>query len=358
MARNEEKAFTLFNKWQTFKQDFHASRANRRPFLASECDSLQDAEKFRREIVSNLSKNVSAIKNPSLGEHRIRELNDEINKQMKQKYYWELRIRELGGNVGMGKHYYDEGKELPGAPGYRYYGAAKDLPGIKELFEAAEHEETQIQQRKQRKRSRKELSRNITPEYYGIESDQEDNGDRMIEEENVDQQQNNNNNNNDNEEINQQVGSNSSHDSITEKQPAHSHKKSNKSQPSLRELEKQKEREYLRGIPREIPSIESDEEFEQLQQLDQIAQRQWGLVPSTIDTSTVMNNSNNSNSEIETVALSNSNSNFQENENATTATGSTTAASTSATIVATTNVSTTKKLEYSKQNLLSRLEIL
>ena len=33
----------------------------------------------------------------SLGEHRIRELNDEINKQMRQKNYWEKRIRELGG---------------------------------------------------------------------------------------------------------------------------------------------------------------------------------------------------------------------------------------------------------------------
>jgi hypothetical protein len=33
----------------------------------------------------------------SLGEHRIRELNDEINKQMRQKHYWEIRIRELGG---------------------------------------------------------------------------------------------------------------------------------------------------------------------------------------------------------------------------------------------------------------------
>jgi hypothetical protein len=27
MARNEEKALTLFNKWHTFKKDFHASTA-------------------------------------------------------------------------------------------------------------------------------------------------------------------------------------------------------------------------------------------------------------------------------------------------------------------------------------------
>ncbi len=84
----------------------------------------------------------------SLGEHRIRELNDEINKHMRQKHYWEIRIRELGGGDyknTMGS--YDiEGVELPGAANYKYYGAAKDLPGVRELF--AEFEE-RLQQKRQ-----------------------------------------------------------------------------------------------------------------------------------------------------------------------------------------------------------------
>ena len=33
----------------------------------------------------------------SLDEYRIRELNDEINKLMREKSHWENRIRELGG---------------------------------------------------------------------------------------------------------------------------------------------------------------------------------------------------------------------------------------------------------------------
>ena len=32
----------------------------------------------------------------NLGEHRIREINDEINKLQRQKHYWEVRIKELG----------------------------------------------------------------------------------------------------------------------------------------------------------------------------------------------------------------------------------------------------------------------
>jgi hypothetical protein len=58
----------------------------------------------------------------------VRELNDEINKHMRQKHYWEIRIRELGGSDYRGgkKQFYDvEGKELPGAPHYKYYGVAK-----------------------------------------------------------------------------------------------------------------------------------------------------------------------------------------------------------------------------------------
>lgn len=87
----------------------------------------------------------------SLGEHRIRELNDEINKHMRQKHYWEIRIRELGGGDyrnSRTQHYEIEGKELPGNPGYKYYGAAKELPGVRELF--AEHEETMQQNKKSR----------------------------------------------------------------------------------------------------------------------------------------------------------------------------------------------------------------
>jgi pre-mRNA-splicing factor ISY1 len=134
MARNEEKALTLWSKWTTFKKDFHSASTNRRPLLSSDCSSLPDAEKHRRTIVSEVTKKISSIQNASLGEHRIRELNDDINGLMKKKHYWEIRIRELGGGdfKSRGRQLVDiEGKEIPGVPGYRYYGAAKELPGVR-----------------------------------------------------------------------------------------------------------------------------------------------------------------------------------------------------------------------------------
>ncbi len=54
----------------------------------------------------------------------IRDLNDEINKAMREKHMWEVQIRNLGGPNymrGGGLMYDEEGKEIPGSgKGYRY----------------------------------------------------------------------------------------------------------------------------------------------------------------------------------------------------------------------------------------------
>ncbi|KAB1264251.1 Pre-mRNA-splicing factor ISY1-like protein [Camelus dromedarius] len=130
----------------------------RRPFLASECTELPKAEKWRRQV-------------PGLGEFRIRDLNDEINKLLREKGHWEVRIKELGGpdygKVGP-KMLDHEGKEVPGNRGYKYFGAAKDLPGVRELFEKEPRlfPRKQFKQNPQRK-TRAELMKAIDFEYYG-----------------------------------------------------------------------------------------------------------------------------------------------------------------------------------------------
>lgn len=159
----------MFNKWTTFKSDFHKVATNKRPLVAAECDNLGDAEKWRRELVRDITKKIALIQNANLGEYRVRELNDEINKAMRQKHFWETRIIELGGGDHKGKkQFFDvEGKELPGAPGYKYYGVAKELPGVRELF-AEEREEIE---KRRRKRTRADIAKNITPDYYGYRDD-------------------------------------------------------------------------------------------------------------------------------------------------------------------------------------------
>lgn len=87
MARNEEKANSLLNRWQALKSEvrFGTERARwvapasvccarrawlippppcrRRPFLASECNSLPQAEKWRHEIIREITQLVTKIQN-------------------------------------------------------------------------------------------------------------------------------------------------------------------------------------------------------------------------------------------------------------------------------------------------------
>ncbi len=74
-------------------------------------------------------------------ESKTRQLNDEINKLLREKRHWERRIVELGGanhsRAGDPQLLDENGNELPGSRGYRYFGAARDLPGVRELFSKA-----------------------------------------------------------------------------------------------------------------------------------------------------------------------------------------------------------------------------
>ena len=181
MARPEEKAQNMMNKWVKMKEEGGAEgdggrsdpRSQRRPHLASLCEHLHDCEKWRRQIVREISDGISKIQNPGLGEHAIRDLNDQINKLFREKWHWNRRIKELGGpdyNYLERKQQMEEGDVqgglgLKGSGGYRYFGAAKELPGVRELF--ARHAA------KISKRKRGDIYKYIAPDYYGLR-DEED----------------------------------------------------------------------------------------------------------------------------------------------------------------------------------------
>ena len=157
------------------------TRGDRRPRMASACKSLRECERWRGEILREISRKVSKIQDcvysplvldsfcsrlPStagLTDYEVRDLNDEINRLLREKRHWENQIIALGGanyrrNVAMLD---DDGREVPGTKGYkyvvpllfrnllacryetirRYFGRAKELPGVKELFESRKKEE-------------------------------------------------------------------------------------------------------------------------------------------------------------------------------------------------------------------------
>eukprot|EP00828_Plagiopyla_frontata_P024549 TRINITY_DN3134_c0_g2_i1.p2 TRINITY_DN3134_c0_g2~~TRINITY_DN3134_c0_g2_i1.p2 ORF type:complete len:238 (-),score=48.47 TRINITY_DN3134_c0_g2_i1:181-894(-) len=138
MARNEEKAQAMLNRWYTQRRELNVRPRLKRPAEVMDCNSLQEAETWRAQTIKEISKQVTLIQNAGLGENRIRTLNDEINKLFREKYSWEDRIAELGGpnyREQSSKMFDSSGVELPSSGGYKYFGAAKDLPGVRELFQ-------------------------------------------------------------------------------------------------------------------------------------------------------------------------------------------------------------------------------
>eukprot|EP00898_Chlorokybus_atmophyticus_P008873 jgi/Chlat1/8988/Chrsp94S08339 len=172
MARNEEKANSMLNRFLQMKKDDAQKPKMKRPYLASLCRDLNDADKWRQQILREIGKKVTEIQNAGLGEGRLRDLNDEINKLIREKGHWERRIVELGGpdysrrgpkiieDVD-GNQYEVSGR----GPGYRYFGAAKNLPGVRELF----HKPPEKKQR----RTRYDMFKSIDADYYGFR-DEED----------------------------------------------------------------------------------------------------------------------------------------------------------------------------------------
>lgn len=144
----------------------------RRPKLITSIDSIPVCEKWRGQVLKEISRKVSKIQDPSLGDFMIRDLNDEINKLMREKHMWEVQIRNLGGPNYMrgGKVYDSEGREIEGGGrGYKYFGRARELPGVKELFEVRKEpkEDKDLKERT-------DLRMRVDAAYYGFNRDEED----------------------------------------------------------------------------------------------------------------------------------------------------------------------------------------
>ncbi|KAG6742712.1 hypothetical protein D5086_030387 [Populus alba] len=164
----------MLNRFITLKAEEKKKPKERRPYLASECRDLAEADRWRQQIMREIGRKVAEIQNEGLGEHRLRDLNDEINKLIREKSHWERRIVELGG-PNYAKHSAKmtdlEGNiiDVPNpsgrGPGYRYFGAAKKLPGVRELFEKPPE--------LRKRRTRYDIYKRIDASYYGYR-DEED----------------------------------------------------------------------------------------------------------------------------------------------------------------------------------------
>lgn len=155
----------MLNRWVDQRKmiESRGPQALGRSRIPSECRNIREGESARAEIIRRISTLIIQVQNASLGEQRIREINDELNRLLRSKFAWEMQIRSLGGpdytviGARIGE---SEGVEIPGQGGYKYFGAAKELPGVRELLDQQPFLETS-------RKSRKDLLKNIQADYYG-----------------------------------------------------------------------------------------------------------------------------------------------------------------------------------------------
>ena len=191
MARNAEKAQSMLHRFAASQTSGLAASlptaSTRRPKAPSTIATIPACEKFRGQILRDLSRKITKIQDEGLSDFQIRDLNDEINKLMKEKWGWERRIRELGGpnymRGGGGTVFDAEGREVEGAggggKGYRYFGRARELPGVKEMFERAAKKRVKETEGgdEERGEARREINRrNLDARYFGFGRDAEDGG--------------------------------------------------------------------------------------------------------------------------------------------------------------------------------------
>lgn len=171
MARNEEKAQSMLYRFREAQaaELGMSTKSDRRPRLASSCQDLRQCERWRGEILREISRKVSKIQDAGLTDYEVRDLNDEINKLLREKGHWENQIINLGGANyrRIGSSTFDgAGRSAPGQRGYKYFGRAKELPGVKELFEGVSKQQSELEGLKKND-DVYHMFKNQGPSYFG-----------------------------------------------------------------------------------------------------------------------------------------------------------------------------------------------
>lgn len=174
MSRNSDKANTVLFRYQEQKAEeagYIDYNSTARPRSVQKVTNLKDAENWRKQVLKEISQKVTKIQDEQLSSYQIRDLNDEINKLMREKYAWEFHIKDkLGGTDYLrSAGRFNEGGVL--IRGYRYFGRAKELPGVKEILEKQQQDlkdqKTNQENAKSQKQRIKELESRVNLEYYG-----------------------------------------------------------------------------------------------------------------------------------------------------------------------------------------------
>ncbi|KAG7784979.1 hypothetical protein KL910_004813 [Ogataea haglerorum] len=142
-----------------------------RPRVTQDTDDVKDAEAFRTMCLQEISAKIEKINDPLLQDSQIRDLNDELNKLMRERRAWDHRVKELGGPDYLSTSGVADGSVM--VNNYRYFGRAKQLPEVERLLKTREQDSKSASFRNAIERFLRLNQTDLGPAYYGYEDEDE-----------------------------------------------------------------------------------------------------------------------------------------------------------------------------------------
>ncbi|AGO11115.1 AaceriAFR363Wp [[Ashbya] aceris (nom. inval.)] len=178
MSRNVDKANSVLARYQEIIAESTGGYKDysrfKRPTAVHRISNLEEAQRWRAEVVKDIGNKVTQIHDPSLNEIQIEEINNELNRLFQEKTRWESHIRR---NLrGPDYRRMKKGLNTTGGTvinGTRYFGRALELPHVQELLQRQQRQRVTQQNQKQREQELQAMVRQwqeeLGPDYYGEE---------------------------------------------------------------------------------------------------------------------------------------------------------------------------------------------
>ena len=141
MARNSEKANSMLHRYLQQKAQSDTDTHQRRPYLSTLVDNVNECEKWRKHIINEIVSKITEIQNPNLSESTALQLNEYINKLLREKSHWERRIKQLGGNDYsiIQQNIYDSNNVIE-IDKYYYFGVSKNNKLVQKLIQKKQYD--------------------------------------------------------------------------------------------------------------------------------------------------------------------------------------------------------------------------
>lgn len=115
-----------------------------RPRATQQCTDVASATRFRAQTLREIARDLTRIHDPLLTEYQVRDINDTLNRLLRERRAWEYRIKQLGGpDYTSGTTTTAGGSgdtDTVTVKGYKYFGRARELPDVVQLLQEAETE--------------------------------------------------------------------------------------------------------------------------------------------------------------------------------------------------------------------------